>query len=368
MEAKLVVIIGKTAKRAVPLQLPTVIGRSSEADLTVGHPVVSRRHCEIFARGDILMVRDLGSLNGTTVGGRRVEHAPLPPDGEFMIGTLRFRVEYSYTGDLNKLPPIKYAAGEDEAEPVAETAEFQPLPPAKMSAHKPAKSPPPQRAPVFDSGDSSDSHEELPDFLRWSPQEEEEQRAVARPAELPTQSTPEGEDPRFVERRQGLSPPSMEEPLLDESFWPDIDAFLDHAASEGPAFHEAPMAAEPLPAASIEPAAAEEPEVAEELLAPAAEADLPPPLTPIALLPETVDLPPSVTGSASVPADVVAEPVKRLPPKRIPSKALPPRRRPPVDRSAASDDPAKRKEPGVQNEPREPPPQKDLDGFLGGLD
>ena len=48
-----------------------VAGRSSECDLVLDHPVVSRRHAELAATGDgELVIRDLGSHNGTTVGDR----------------------------------------------------------------------------------------------------------------------------------------------------------------------------------------------------------------------------------------------------------------------------------------------------------
>lgn len=38
MNAKLLVILGKTIRRNVALQLPAVLGRSREADIKVTHP------------------------------------------------------------------------------------------------------------------------------------------------------------------------------------------------------------------------------------------------------------------------------------------------------------------------------------------
>jgi pSer/pThr/pTyr-binding forkhead associated (FHA) protein len=108
MNAKLVVVIGKTTKREVSLRLPTVLGRSREADVTVAHPLISRRHCEISEANGLLMLRDLGSLNGTMIEGRRVESAPLLPSAEFTIGPLTFRVFYEYDGDLESLPPTQF--------------------------------------------------------------------------------------------------------------------------------------------------------------------------------------------------------------------------------------------------------------------
>ncbi len=104
MEAKLIVVGGKASKGAVALKLPSVIGRGREAGLTIAHPMISRRHCELFESDGLLMVRDLGSLNGTLIDGRRVKEAPLPPDGEFTVGPLTFRAQYEYAGDRAALP------------------------------------------------------------------------------------------------------------------------------------------------------------------------------------------------------------------------------------------------------------------------
>jgi pSer/pThr/pTyr-binding forkhead associated (FHA) protein len=118
MEARLTVVSGKTNKKTIALTPPTKIGRSRDADLTVPHPMISRRHCEVFETDGLLMLRDLGSLNGTMVGGRRVKEAPLPPQAEFTIGPLTFRAEYQYEGDLSKLPAPVWAK-EEGATPTA---------------------------------------------------------------------------------------------------------------------------------------------------------------------------------------------------------------------------------------------------------
>ena len=91
MEAKLLVVGGKTSKDVIPLTLPTVLGRSREAKLTIVHPMISRRHCRLFEKDGLLMIEDLGSLNGTLVAGQRVKETPLPPNGEFTVGPLTFR-------------------------------------------------------------------------------------------------------------------------------------------------------------------------------------------------------------------------------------------------------------------------------------
>jgi pSer/pThr/pTyr-binding forkhead associated (FHA) protein len=113
MEAKLTVVGGKASKKTIALNPPTKIGRGRSADLTVPHPMISRQHCEVIEVNGLLMIRDLGSLNGTLIGGRRIKEAALPPEAEFTIGPLTFRAEYQYEGDLNKLPEPIWAEEED---------------------------------------------------------------------------------------------------------------------------------------------------------------------------------------------------------------------------------------------------------------
>ena len=114
MRATLIVVGGKATKGRVSLDLPIVIGRSRSADLTVAHPMISRRHCEIYDSSGLLMVRDLDSLNGTLVAGRKISEAALRPDDEFTVGPLTFRVDYEYSAEIE-------GVGEDL--PVADTPE-----------------------------------------------------------------------------------------------------------------------------------------------------------------------------------------------------------------------------------------------------
>ena len=72
----------------------TVIGRGSDADITVDDAGTSRRHVEILWDGERAEVNDLGSTNGSLLNGERVNRAPLPTDSVITIGRTRivFRV------------------------------------------------------------------------------------------------------------------------------------------------------------------------------------------------------------------------------------------------------------------------------------
>lgn len=72
----------------------TVIGRGSEADITVDDTGTSRKHVEILWDGTRGQVNDLGSTNGSKLNGQPLKQAPLPPDSVIEIGRTRivFRV------------------------------------------------------------------------------------------------------------------------------------------------------------------------------------------------------------------------------------------------------------------------------------
>lgn len=75
------------AGRRYPLtKSRTVIGRGSDADITVADSGTSRAHVEVLWDGEHAMVRDLKSTNGTKLAGRPVTQAPLPPDSTITIG------------------------------------------------------------------------------------------------------------------------------------------------------------------------------------------------------------------------------------------------------------------------------------------
>ncbi len=95
MDVKLVLVGGEANPAEIRLRLPAVLGRGRQASVVLPHPLVSRNHCEIVEYDGYLIVKDLGSLNGTFVNQRRVEQAVLPPGGLLTLGPLSFRAVYS---------------------------------------------------------------------------------------------------------------------------------------------------------------------------------------------------------------------------------------------------------------------------------
>ena len=70
-----------------------VIGRSSECQLAINDPLMSRRHAVLHVRGDEIMIDDLGSRNGVLVNGTRIAAPFALTDGDVItLGNQEVRV------------------------------------------------------------------------------------------------------------------------------------------------------------------------------------------------------------------------------------------------------------------------------------
>jgi DNA-binding NtrC family response regulator len=79
-----------------------VIGKDSSCDLFFPDPTVSRRHMEIEKRGDIFLIRDLESTNGTMIDGTRIKEAYLAPGSVVRAGNVEMIFQPIYDA------PAKY--------------------------------------------------------------------------------------------------------------------------------------------------------------------------------------------------------------------------------------------------------------------
>lgn len=70
-----------------------VIGRQPQADIRIPVGEVSRAHCEVKVQGSHVLVRDLGSSNGTFVNDQRVSEATLKAGDHVRIGPVDFTVQ-----------------------------------------------------------------------------------------------------------------------------------------------------------------------------------------------------------------------------------------------------------------------------------
>ena len=69
-----------------------LVGRKDDCDLRLEHKSISKLHCVIVKTDGLLLLRDLGSTNGTRVNGQRVRRAALLPNDQVSIASLRFKV------------------------------------------------------------------------------------------------------------------------------------------------------------------------------------------------------------------------------------------------------------------------------------
>jgi transcriptional regulator with PAS, ATPase and Fis domain len=91
------------AESAVPLGMaPLVVGTSPECDVIVDDPHVSRAHCSVALDDRGVVLRDLGSKNGTFVGEVEVREALLRPGVVARVGQWRLTVRV--TGEPHEMP------------------------------------------------------------------------------------------------------------------------------------------------------------------------------------------------------------------------------------------------------------------------
>lgn len=70
----------------------TLVGRKEDCDLCIDHKSVSKQHCIIVKTDGLLLIRDLGSTNGTRVNGQRVRRAALLPNDHLQIAGFGYKV------------------------------------------------------------------------------------------------------------------------------------------------------------------------------------------------------------------------------------------------------------------------------------
>src|SRR3954468_10830347 len=125
MDFELVIVQGRSASSTLKLgDGVTTIGRHDECQLRIKSSQVSRKHCELFEKKGLLLVKDLGSSNGTLVNGKRIKgQQVLEPGDELTIGPVQLRV--SKVGEKAPAPAGKPAPtpGDTAVTPEALVAE-----------------------------------------------------------------------------------------------------------------------------------------------------------------------------------------------------------------------------------------------------
>jgi len=71
------------------------IGRGPHNDFSIDHATISALHCELELGGETLVVRDLGSTNGTYLDGVAVKHSEVRSGQNLRLGSVELMVEFS---------------------------------------------------------------------------------------------------------------------------------------------------------------------------------------------------------------------------------------------------------------------------------
>src|SRR5437899_7644565 len=97
-----------------------LVGRKEECDLRLDHKSVSKLHCIIVKTDGLLLVRDLGSTNGTRVNGQRVRRAALLPNDNLSIANAKYQVKFGAELEAEEKAaalPLPADAKHDEPKP-----------------------------------------------------------------------------------------------------------------------------------------------------------------------------------------------------------------------------------------------------------
>lgn len=104
---------GKQEDKVYPLgSRPVIVGRLPTSDIVLDMPgqrFVSKRHCEILVRDQRVLIRDLGSTNGTLLGEERLESNVFRewhPDVEVGLGPFRLDLKTSHEMQAVPSPPV----------------------------------------------------------------------------------------------------------------------------------------------------------------------------------------------------------------------------------------------------------------------
>lgn len=97
-----------------------VIGRTSDCDICIADPRISRRHCVIVPGQAGFLVRDLDSANGLLLNGTKIREAPLKEGDRLTIGSAE--MEFHVTERFEDVETKRLAAGQSAVPALARPA------------------------------------------------------------------------------------------------------------------------------------------------------------------------------------------------------------------------------------------------------
>lgn len=100
----------------------TLFGRDDDCDVRLDHKSVSKLHCVIVKTDGLLLIRDLGSTNGTRVNGQRVRRAALLPNDQLAIANVKYQVKFGADLEADLAAELRGAKPEGLKPPIRRNA------------------------------------------------------------------------------------------------------------------------------------------------------------------------------------------------------------------------------------------------------
>lgn len=115
---------GKHHGRSFTLERPRLVGSAAEADIRIDDPAFVDRHAQLLLMDDRIVLRDLGSPDGSLLNGQPVRDALLQP-GDQIVFDAQHRFVVEAPGKITRSPEallrFDLPPGEADAEPAAST-------------------------------------------------------------------------------------------------------------------------------------------------------------------------------------------------------------------------------------------------------
>ncbi len=206
MDFELVVVQGRSASSTIKLgDGVTTIGRHDTCQLRIKSSQVSRKHCELFEKKGLLLVKDLKSSNGTIVNGKRIQdQCVLEPGDELTIGPIQLRVAKAGTGAAAVAAKPGGGAGDtavteaiavaDEAEHDDFTLDLDAPTQASPAVAVAPPAPAPQKATPKAKAAPPPEDDAFADFLVDMPDDDDQGDSMATTAHIPV--APPTADPK----------------------------------------------------------------------------------------------------------------------------------------------------------------------------
>jgi pSer/pThr/pTyr-binding forkhead associated (FHA) protein len=119
MEVQLVMFTEAGERREFDLKRTvSIIGRAGDCDFQIPLPMISRRHCQITRKSDRVLVKDLGSSNGSYINNKRVLQAEVHGGDILTVGPVVFTILIDgKPTDIKAIPSIVKPAAEPSGRP-----------------------------------------------------------------------------------------------------------------------------------------------------------------------------------------------------------------------------------------------------------